>query len=280
MTQALAGSPGWRMPALPASTGAAGRLRPDAGRARPAVALLVLALHLVSFHLLMLTGQASVSAPSAMAAIQVSLLRAGAAAAGGVEAPQPVEQAPAQAVAKQAVVPPRPDPVRQKAPPVRSERPRPVEATSAEVAVAQPASVTESVAVNAPAAAQGGGAVGAPTAAAAGGGSPAASASAEQGGGADTVVPPSFEADYLSNPAPQYPRVSRELGERGRAFLRVHVSAAGQPLEVLLHQSSGFARLDAAAIAAVRQWRFVPARRAGSAIADWVVVPVNFTLRR
>lgn len=94
------------------------------------------------------------------------------------------------------------------------------------------------------------------------------------------VIPPRFEADYLSNPAPDYPRSSRELGEQGRVVLRVLVSPQGLPLEVHLYASSRHERLDQAALAAVRAWRFVPARQGDEAVAAWVLVPVSFSLRR
>ncbi|MCC7313005.1 MAG: TonB family protein [Sulfuritalea sp.] len=77
------------------------------------------------------------------------------------------------------------------------------------------------------------------------------------------IVPPRFDADYLRNPAPEYPAVSRRMGEEGRVVLRVRVSVQGSPLAVELKQSCGFIRLDEAARAAVEKWRFVPARQGG-----------------
>ena len=41
------------------------------------------------------------------------------------------------------------------------------------------------------------------------------------------VVPPSFNAAYLDNPAPVYPPLARRSGEQGRVVLRVHVTASG-----------------------------------------------------
>jgi len=97
---------------------------------------------------------------------------------------------------------------------------------------------------------------------------------------AEAPSPPRFEADYLRNPAPDYPALSRRLGEEGRVLLRVHVQANGQPDEVKIHQSCGFERLDGTAIDAVRRWQFVPARLGGTAIAGWVIVPIQFNLRQ
>lgn len=92
--------------------------------------------------------------------------------------------------------------------------------------------------------------------------------------------PPRFDADYLSNPAPDYPAASRQLREQGSVQLRVFVTADGRAGEVRVHQGSGFERLDQAAIDAVRRWRFVPARQGDGPVAAWVIVPINFTLRR
>ena len=93
------------------------------------------------------------------------------------------------------------------------------------------------------------------------------------------VTPPSFNADYLNNPAPAYPPVSRRMGEEGKVILRVHVNERGLPEEVQLRTSSGFSRLDAAALETVRQWKFVPARRGTSPVSAWVLVPISFSLR-
>lgn len=92
--------------------------------------------------------------------------------------------------------------------------------------------------------------------------------------------PPRFDADYLSNPAPDYPAASRQLHEQGSVQLRVFVTADGRAGDIRVHQGSGFERLDQAAIDAVRRWRFVPARQDDGPVAAWVIVPINFTLRR
>jgi protein TonB len=97
---------------------------------------------------------------------------------------------------------------------------------------------------------------------------------------APAITEPQFNADYLSNPAPDYPHISREMKEQGLVQLRVFVGPDGRPQEAQLHRSSGFDRLDQAALAAVRQWRFVPAKRGSETLAAWVIVPINFSLRK
>jgi periplasmic protein TonB len=87
-----------------------------------------------------------------------------------------------------------------------------------------------------------------------------------------------FDADYLQNPAPAYPAVSRRLREEGKVLLLVRVTAKGDAEQVQLKQGSGFSRLDEAAIKTVQQWRFVPARQGADAVAASVVVPIVFRL--
>ena len=91
---------------------------------------------------------------------------------------------------------------------------------------------------------------------------------------------PRFDAAYLSNPKPTYPMLSRRAGEEGRVMLRVMVEVSGTPSKVEIEKSSGFPRLDEAALDAVKRWKFVPARRGTEAIAESVVVPLSFKLPR
>jgi protein TonB len=93
------------------------------------------------------------------------------------------------------------------------------------------------------------------------------------------VQPPRFDADYLRNPAPSYPSLSRRLGEQGQVLLRVYVEPDGNASRVELKASSGYPRLDSAAMTAVHKWRFVPARLGDTATGAWVVVPISFSVR-
>ena len=97
---------------------------------------------------------------------------------------------------------------------------------------------------------------------------------------APAVTPPSFNAAYLRNEPPRYPNASRRTGEQGRVLLRVFVSADGAPEKVEMGTSSGFDRLDEAALETVRTWKFVPAHRAGTPVSAWVQVPITFALSR
>jgi protein TonB len=89
---------------------------------------------------------------------------------------------------------------------------------------------------------------------------------------------PSTAAEYLQNPPPAYPPASRRSGEQGKVIVRVLIGADGLAKEAELRQSSGFDRLDRAALETVRKWRYVPGKRAGVPEAMWFNVPINFVL--
>lgn len=93
-----------------------------------------------------------------------------------------------------------------------------------------------------------------------------------------TFSPPRFEAAYLHNPRPNYPAVSRRLGEEGKVLLRVLVSPDGRATAVDLEKSSNFERLDEAARQAVAQWRFVPAKRGDETVEATIIIPLVFRL--
>ena len=96
---------------------------------------------------------------------------------------------------------------------------------------------------------------------------------------APAVHEPLYRGGYLNNPKPGYPPLSVELEESGTVQLKVQVSVQGLPVSVELERSSGFPRLDRAALTAVRSWKFVPARRGNEAILYTFIVPVEFSLK-
>jgi protein TonB len=87
------------------------------------------------------------------------------------------------------------------------------------------------------------------------------------------------QPDYLSNPAPAYPRESRRNREEGTVLVFARISEVGRVLDIKLRKSSGYERLDESAIEAVRDWRFKPARFAGLAVETTVEIPVRFALK-
>lgn len=92
------------------------------------------------------------------------------------------------------------------------------------------------------------------------------------------LIPARPVAGMESDRPPVYPESARRRGEQGRVMLRVDVSAEGLPLDVNVAEGSGFASLDAAALGAVRQWRFIPASRGGTTVAATAQVPIRFRL--
>ena len=89
---------------------------------------------------------------------------------------------------------------------------------------------------------------------------------------------PSSKADYLHNPPPDYPRMSKRLGEQGRVVVKVLIGEDGRAQKVELLTTSGFERLDKSAMEAAMRWRYVPGKRGGVAEAMWYQVPIQFTL--
>lgn len=92
------------------------------------------------------------------------------------------------------------------------------------------------------------------------------------------LTPPVFNAAYLDNPQPRYPPLSRRIREEGRVVLRVLVTPRGSAQQIEVRASSGHSRLDDAACEAVRQWKFVPAKRGEEPVPAWVLIPVSFKL--
>lgn len=89
---------------------------------------------------------------------------------------------------------------------------------------------------------------------------------------------PSSDADYLQNPKPSYPAISRRLGEQGRVVVRVLIGIDGSAQKAEIATSSGFDRLDQAALSTVQRWRYVPGKRGGVPEAMWFNVPLQFVL--
>ena len=91
---------------------------------------------------------------------------------------------------------------------------------------------------------------------------------------------PPRPADYLNNPKPPYPALSKRLGEEGTVRLNILVNPDGSVARLELTKSSGHPRLDSSAMATVQSsWKFEPARLGGRPVAAWVTVPIQFTLR-
>jgi protein TonB len=90
------------------------------------------------------------------------------------------------------------------------------------------------------------------------------------------LTPAHVDPNYLHRPNPVYPALSKRLREDGTVVLRVNLDAQGIVLDINIEKSSGFQRLDQAALEAVKQWRFVPAKRGHVAIPSSALIPIEF----
>lgn len=84
--------------------------------------------------------------------------------------------------------------------------------------------------------------------------------------------------EYIQAPQLKYPNVSKRLGEQGQVLLRVLIDEKGNPSQVVVQTSSGFARLDEAGRQAVLRAQFKPNIEDGRPVPAYVVVPLNFAL--
>jgi len=95
---------------------------------------------------------------------------------------------------------------------------------------------------------------------------------------AETIRRPAVPL-YRRNPPPPYPRMAKARGYQGRTLLKVLVGPDGRVKEITVAASSGYAVLDEAAVKAVLQWLFEPARQGLEPVAMWVTVPIRFQIR-
>lgn len=203
-------------------------------------------------------------------AMQVGLLRR------VVEAVVPAEIL-VEIMAPPAPPAPQPKPQPQPKVEVKAPTPKPVTPTPTPAVAQQPTPLAIAPSANAPAPS-----AAAPTAV-------AAAAASTNTGSATNAPPsppappkvelPSSDADYLNNPKPPYPALSKRLQEQGKVVVRVYISTEGQASQASVKTSSGFERLDQAALNTVLKWRYVPGKRGGVPEAMWFDVPVNWVLQ-
>ena len=94
------------------------------------------------------------------------------------------------------------------------------------------------------------------------------------------VIEPRVDAiRQNSNIAPVYPRVSLRRKEQGRVILEVLILKDGTVGEIRIKQSSGYPRLDQAALKAVKRWQYIPAQQGGDQIDYWYQQPIMFSIR-
>ncbi len=84
--------------------------------------------------------------------------------------------------------------------------------------------------------------------------------------------------NYGMNPNPPYPKSARRRGQEGTVLLRVLVLEDGKVGEIEIVNPSGYTVLDESALKAVKDWVFIPGKKAGKQISSWVEVPIKFQL--
>jgi len=82
--------------------------------------------------------------------------------------------------------------------------------------------------------------------------------------------------EVLARVAPIYPRDAREAGIDGTVQVMALVGTLGIVRDVRV--TGSVPMLDQAAMDAVRQWRFKPARSRGKPVEVWITVPIKFSM--
>lgn len=84
--------------------------------------------------------------------------------------------------------------------------------------------------------------------------------------------------EYIRAPLPEYPALSKRMGEHGKVVLRVLVNEKGLPEQVAVQTSSGYPRLDEAGRQAALRALFKPHMEDGRPVAVYVIIPLNFQM--
>ncbi len=96
---------------------------------------------------------------------------------------------------------------------------------------------------------------------------------------APKLIPPSAVL-FTEPPAVVYPRQSRRSGEAGLVIVRAYIDTSGVPRQLQIDTSSGHARLDEAALAAVQKSRLKPHTENGQPVEGWARIPIHFELEK
>jgi protein TonB len=77
---------------------------------------------------------------------------------------------------------------------------------------------------------------------------------------------------------PPYPASERRDGHEGTVMLAIEVLENGRIGQVRIESSSGYERLDEAAVRQAKRWRLKPGMRDGVPVVLWKRIPVHFRL--
>ena len=101
----------------------------------------------------------------------------------------------------------------------------------------------------------------------------------------DDVVPDRKFIPYDTMPKPltpiipKYPEVAQEAGIEGTVIVQVFVDYKGRVKETIILKGIPNTGFDDAAIAAIRETRFEPAKQRERPLGVWISIPVKFRLK-
>ena len=78
---------------------------------------------------------------------------------------------------------------------------------------------------------------------------------------------------------PQYPEIAQEAGIEGVVVVQAFIDEKGRVKETLILKGVPNTGLDEAAMEAIRNTRFRPAKQRERAVGVWISIPVNFRLK-
>lgn len=104
----------------------------------------------------------------------------------------------------------------------------------------------------------------------------AAMTACQPAGAPAAAVPAPTDVTAVDTPPPAYPERLACQGIGGTTTLQITIGTDGHTHAWQQLASSGNAELDAAALAAVKAWRFQPATQAGNPVETRIQVPVTF----
>ena len=108
------------------------------------------------------------------------------------------------------------------------------------------------------------------------GGGEGTGAGTGQGSGSGVPVTPPY---LVSSTDPRYPPAARNREIEGTVYVKMLVSSGGSVENAFVARSSGNEALDGAAVEAVYNWNFSPAKDTyGSPVRCYITMPVNFVL--
>jgi protein TonB len=83
---------------------------------------------------------------------------------------------------------------------------------------------------------------------------------------------------YVKEPTLNFPLLAKRAREQGTVVLRITVDVNGRLKEAWVHKSSGFERIDQAALKDIHSARFVPQMEDGKPVEWQTLAPLAYDL--